>query len=239
VSFSLRELRLEVVLLDIEGTTTPIAFVHDVLFPYSRARVADYLAAHANDPAVAAIITELRHETETSAGPDDGSDLTRVVAHVHTLIDQDRKSRPLKTLQGLIWEDGYATGALTGEVYVDVPPALERWTSNGIRVGIFSSGSVLAQQLIFRHSNAGDLTRYLTWHFDTAVGAKSDQHSYIQISQRIERPPARILFVSDVVTELESARGAGMMTALSVRSPAAPPSSSTHPVVTTFDQIKS
>jgi enolase-phosphatase E1 len=231
VSISLRDAGIEAVLLDIEGTTTPIAFVHDLLFPYSRARVADYLTTHASDPTVVEIVAELQREMGA------GGDLTRVVAHVHALIDQDRKSRPLKTLQGLIWEEGYRSGALKGEVYPDVPPALARWTTSGVRVGIFSSGSVLAQQQLFRHSTAGDLTPYLTWYFDTAVGAKSDQHSYTRISERISRSPASILFVSDAVAELEGAHRAGMMTALSVRGPAVPPSASTHTVLITFDQI--
>jgi enolase-phosphatase E1 len=239
VSISLRDLRLEVVLLDIEGTTTPIAFVHDVLFPYSRARVTDYLAAHSNDPAVAEIISDFRQEIGTAAPPDGPPDLERVVTHVHALIDQDRKSRPLKTLQGLIWEEGYRSGALKGEVYADVPPALERWTTSGIGVGIFSSGSVLAQQLLFRHSTAGDLTPFLTWHFDTAVGPKGDVESYRRIAQRLDLNAPRVLFVSDVVNEVAAARESGMNVLLAVRPPAELPSASPYPSIATFDDITS
>jgi enolase-phosphatase E1 len=230
VTISLRAAGIEAVLLDIEGTTTPIAFVHDVLFPYSRERLAGYLAAHAHDPAVHETIEALEHEIGSV-------DLTRIVAHLHSLIDQDRKSRPLKTLQGLIWEEGYATGALNSQVYADVPQALERWTTGGVRVGIFSSGSVLAQQLLFRHSNGGDLTRYLTWHFDTAVGAKGDRQSYERIAAAIAIAPASVLFVSDVVAELDAALEAGMVTALAVRPPAVAPSHTPYPIVTSFDQI--
>jgi enolase-phosphatase E1 len=133
------------------------------------------------------------------------------------LMDQDSKTPALKELQGHIWEDGYNTGALVGAVFEDVKPAFERWRQRGIAVGIFSSGSVLAQKLLFGHSSAGDLTPLLRWHFDTAVGAKTNPDSYSRIAASIGESPDAVLFVSDIVAELDAARAAGMQTALSVR----------------------
>ena len=152
-------------------------------------------------------------------------------------MDRDRKSPALKELQGRIWKDGYRSGELIGEVFPDVPVALGRWHRLGIPVGIFSSGSVLAQQLLFRHSAAGDLTRFLRWHFDTAVGAKGEPESYRRIASAVDAAPEQILFVSDIVRELDAARAAGMQTRLSERPGNATPPKHHHPVVRTFDQI--
>jgi enolase-phosphatase E1 len=229
-----------VVLLDIEGTTTPVAFVYDVLFPYARARVRDWLAARSpSDPGLREVVDGLRAEVEAEGGRlDDGDrELEAAVARVVALMDQDRKSRALKTLQGRIWEEGYAAGTLRGEVYPDVPGALERWTASGARVGIFSSGSVLAQTLLFRYSTAGDLTPLLRWHFDTAVGPKVDPASYGRIAGAVGVAPAAILFVSDTEKELDAARTAGLESRLCVRPPALPPNRSSHVVVTTFDDL--
>jgi enolase-phosphatase E1 len=229
-----------VVLLDIEGTTTPVAFVYDVLFPYARARVRDWLAARSSsDPVLREVVDGLRAEVEAEGGRlDDGDrELEAAVARVFALMDQDRKSRALKTLQGRIWEEGYAQGTLRGEVYPDVPAALERWTASGARVGIFSSGSVLAQTLLFRYSTAGDLTPLLRWHFDTAVGPKKDPASYGRIAGAVGVAPGAILFVSDTEMELDAARTAGLGTRLCVRPPAQLPNRSSHVVVTTFDDV--
>jgi enolase-phosphatase E1 len=178
------------VLLDVEGTTTPLAFVSGRLFPYARTRLRQYLEAHGRS-----------------------DDVARFLA----LMDQDSKTSELKELQGHIWEEGYRTGELTGEVFDDVPRALRRWQQQGVGVGVFSSGSVLAQKLLFRHSTAGDLTPLLRWHFDTAVGAKTDADSYARIAASIQMRPERITFISDVVGELDAARAAGLGTALSLR----------------------
>ena len=143
-------------------------------------------------------------------------------------------------LQGRIWEQGYAAGELVGEVFDDVPPALKRWREQGIGVGIFSSGSVLAQRLLFRHSTAGDLTSLLSWHFDTTVGAKTEAESYRRIASRIDVPASTVLFVSDVVAELDAARDAGMQTALCLR-PGNPnqPGEHSHPAVRDFRELES
>jgi enolase-phosphatase E1 len=214
---ALRAAGIRVVLLDIEGTTTPIAFVHDVLFPYARARIAQYFAgASSNDPAIAQILDGLRdeHARDVARGEHPPPPPT---AYALWLMDRDRKSGPLKTLQGKIWQHGYASGELHGDVYPDVPPALAAWTAAGVRVGIFSSGSVLAQKLLFSTTPAGDLTRFLTWHFDTAVGPKQQPDSYRTIARTIGVSPGEILFVSDSEPELDAARCAGMHTQLSVR----------------------
>jgi enolase-phosphatase E1 len=240
VSAGLRAAGIEVVLLDIEGTTTPIAFVHDVLFPYARARLADWFAARSpSDPEAQAIVESLQREAAGDSDPAPPA-WTRdaVVARLITYIDCDRKSPALKTVQGLIWEEGYARGELRGEVYDDVPPAFARWTDGGVAVGIFSSGSVLAQKLLFAHSNAGDLTRFLRWHFDTAVGPKIESRSYRRIADEIGAPPSNVLFISDVAAEPRAAAEAGMRALLCVRPPAPPPAAAPFPIIRTFDEVE-
>ena len=223
-------------LLDIEGTTTPITFVHDVLFPYSRARLGAWFAARSpSDPQVLEIVEALRREEGDSAPRTDPS-IHDVVARLIDALDRDRKSPALKIVQGLIWEQGYASGELQSLVYDDVPPALRRWASAGIGAGVYSSGSVLAQKLLFAHSNAGDLTPWLRWHFDTAVGAKIEARSYQRIADALHVDPSAVLFVSDVTRELDAAQDAGMKTVLCVRPPAPLPAS-TNAVIRTFDEI--
>ena len=235
--FSLAAEHIAIVLLDIEGTTTPIAFVHDVLFPYARARVGSFLESHGSDDDVRKILEDLRTE-QRSAASDELRQAT-VVGYVHALMDRDRKSGPLKALQGRIWEQGYSDGELKGEVYPDVPTAFARWTADGVLIGIFSSGSVLAQQLLFANSTAGDLSRFLSCHFDTGVGAKGEAGSYRRIVETLGVAAARILFVSDVVKELDAAREAGLRTLLCVRPPASAPTSNTYDLVESFDTITS
>jgi enolase-phosphatase E1 len=150
-------------------------------------------------------------------------------------MDQDRKSTGLKSLQGKIWEEGYRSGELKGEVYPDVLPALERWRAQGIDVAIFSSGSVQAQRSLFKNSVAGDLTRFIQAYFDTTTGPKSEPQSYARIAAALERSPSEVLFVSDIVAELEAAREAGMRTALCVRGSSEV--HGVHPVIHRFDEI--
>ena len=152
-------------------------------------------------------------------------------------MDQDRKSTGLKSLQGRIWEDGYRSGELEGEVYPDVLPALERWRAQGIDIAIFSSGSVQAQRSLFRNSVAGDLTRFIRAYFDTTTGPKGDAESYARIAAALERSPPEVLFVSDIGAELDAARTAGMQTALCARTPGSAPLTGTHPVIHAFDQL--
>ena len=208
------------ILLDIEGTTTPIAFVHDVLFTYARQHARDFLAQHAAE--LTDDIAQLRdeHARDVNSGaepPPLAGDADSVTTYIHWLIDRDRKSTGLKSLQGKIWREGYANGTLKAQVFSDVRPALERWRKAGLRISIFSSGSVLAQQLLFAHTEDGDLTPSISDYFDTNAGAKGDAESYRRIATDMNLPPHEILFISDVVTELEAAKAAGMKTRLSIR----------------------
>jgi enolase-phosphatase E1 len=249
VTFSLSATGAGVVLLDIEGTTTPVDFVYKTLFPFARQRLRAYLErVLAIDLEIEAAVDDLRqqHDEESATGQKvpawlDGpvdARLQSAVAYAHWLMDQDRKSRPLKVLQGKIWEEGYRGGLLRGEVYPDVPVALERWIASGARAGIYSSGSVLAQRLLFAYSTAGDLTSLLKWHFDTSVGSKMDSASYQRIAAAIPASPASILFISDVGKELDAAHAAGLQTLLCVRPEVERPADSgRYRVIRTFDEV--
>lgn len=201
-----------------------------------------FLERHWHDPEVRADVARL--ETEHAAEPSQPApspwrdEAAAVVAYVHWLMDRDRKSTGLKSLQGKIWEEGYRAGRLRGEVYPDVAPTLERWRSQGIDVAIFSSGSVQAQQSLFSNTVAGDLTRFIRGYFDTTTGPKTAAQSYARIAAALERSPSEVLFVSDVGAELDAAGTAGMQTALCVRTPGSAPSAATHPVVHALDQLE-
>jgi enolase-phosphatase E1 len=232
------------VLLDVEGTTTSVSFVYDVLFPFARGRLDRFLRARAADPGVredvARLASERRVESERGApewrdaSPEDL--LASASAYAAWLMDRDRKSTGLKSLQGRIWESGYRAGEITGHVYPDVPPALERWRAEGRPVAIYSSGSVLAQRLLFAHTPAGDLTRWIDAHFDTTTGPKREAESYRRIARSLGAVPGSVLFVSDVTAELDAAREAGLRTALCVRS-GETPAGAGHPVVRTLEGI--
>lgn len=200
------------ILTDIEGTTSSISFVHDVLFPYAKAAMPDFLRKHHEDPGVAEPLEETRGEIG-----DPQADLERVIETLLSWIDEDRKATPLKAVQGLVWEDGYRAGDFTGHVYDDAVRGLRRWNDAGIPLYVYSSGSTKAQQLLFGHSDAGDLTPLFAGYFDTRVGHKRDKASYTAIAQNIGVPPADILFLSDVVEELDAAEAAGMRTIQLVR----------------------
>jgi enolase-phosphatase E1 len=202
------------ILTDIEGTTTDVAFVHQVLFPIARARIPGFVHAHPDDPSVAAV----RRTIATRGGSDEGSvTLDEVIATLVGWIDVDRKDTALKAIQGAIWKDAYAGGALQAHVYDDVEPALRLWQAAGVPIYVFSSGSVEAQVLLFRHTSAGDLTRYFAGYFDTTTGPKREAASYATIAEAMGRAPEVVVFLSDVVAELDAARAAGMQTALVVR----------------------
>jgi enolase-phosphatase E1 len=236
------------ILLDIEGTTTPISFVSDTLFPFAAARVEDFLEQHAEDGEITQLVDQLRVQWEADAK--DGSTelpewssasaserLHSATAYVRYLIKRDRKITPLKSLQGRIWQGGYQSGELYGQVYPDVPLALSRWRVQGRRIAIFSSGSVLAQQLLFTYSTAGDLTQFLDAFFDTTTGSKQEAQSYSRIAAALSLATDTILFLSDTTAELDAARAAGMQTALSLRSEMKRPAVLDHPCFTTFDDI--
>ncbi|MFN2310000.1 MAG: acireductone synthase [Gammaproteobacteria bacterium] len=199
------------VVTDIEGTTSALAFVKDVLFPYARARLADYVAAHAQVPAVRALLDE----ANVAAGG--GLDDAGIVAQLLRWIDEDRKLTPLKSLQGLIWEAGYRDGDFQGHVYADAAAQLRAWQARGLRLYVYSSGSVYAQRLLFGHSEAGDLTPLFSGYYDTSIGAKREPAAYRAIAADIGLPAQEILFLSDIVEELDAARAAGMQTLHLVR----------------------
>jgi enolase-phosphatase E1 len=219
------------ILLDIEGTTTPISFVYDVLFPFVRRHVPQYLK-HAD-------LTDLKREydEEVRKGAHPPPWSAEPAAYIYWLMDQDRKSTALKNIQGKIWREGYENGELHGEVFPDVPPALERWQRGGVDVRIFSSGSILAQRLLFSSTAVGDLTAFLRGYFDTTTGPKSDPASYSSIAKSFDVATSDILFISDVTRELDAARAAGMQTLLCIRPGNHPQPPHDHKTITTFDAI--
>ncbi|HET7292975.1 MAG TPA: acireductone synthase [Vicinamibacteria bacterium] len=231
--------RVQALLLDVEGTTTPVDFVYGTLFPYARARLRSFLAEHWNEAEARADVARLaaEHVEDEATAPAWREEPACVAAYLAWLMERDRKSTGLKSLQGRIWEEGYVRGELSGAVYPDVPRAFERWRRAGRRVAIFSSGSVLAQRLLFAHSSAGDLSGFIEAYFDTTTGPKREPESYARIASALGLPPSELLFLSDIVAELEAARAAGLQTALCVRDGAATAASS-HRAVRSFDEIE-
>jgi enolase-phosphatase E1 len=218
------------IVTDIEGTTSAISFVRDVLFPYSDARLDAYVAAHRTEP----VIEHVLREAAVEAGEPQARE-ARVLSILHRWIAEDRKATPLKTLQGLIWNEGYARGELQGHVYPDVPAVLQAWKSAGIELYVYSSGSIVAQKVLFAHTFAGDLTPLFDGHFDTTTGAKRDAASYAEIAADTGFHPDEMLFLSDVEEELDAARAAGMLTARLMRPDDTPAGAvSAHPAYVDF-----
>ncbi len=235
-------------LLDIEGTTTPIDFVYNVLFPYARTHVRDYLAASLSLPAVGADIAGLYDENAEDArrglepplleGPVEQVSLDAVETYVRWLMERDRKTTPLKSIQGKIWDEGYRRRELRSQVFEDVPRAFKRWRERAKKIFIYSSGSVLAQKLLFANTEAGDLTPFISGYFDTNIGAKRDPESYRLIAGELELESSTVLFISDVADELDAAVSAGFQTHLCVRPGNHPQSPAfTHTIISTFDEI--
>ncbi|MDR2013485.1 MAG: acireductone synthase [Rhodanobacter sp.] len=221
------------ILTDIEGTTSSISFVKDVLFPYARARLPAFVATHADEP-------EVRHWLREAAKEAGFASVTQqeIVDRLIAWIDEDRKSTALKALQGMIWKDGYTGGEYRAHVYPEVPARLHAWKTQGKRLYVYSSGSVPAQKLLFGHTDAGDLTPLFSGYFDTEVGGKRDAQSYRRIATVIGDAPDTILFLSDIVQELDAARDAGFKTTLLARVPAQCPAAGMHPCVADFDAIE-
>jgi len=225
---------LRAILLDIEGTTTPIAFVHDVLFSYARDHVREFLATDSAAEDIALLREE--HAADVSDAPALTDEIESIAIYVEWLISIDRKSTALKSLQGKIWRQGYEDGSLKSQVFGDVAPAFARWHDRGLKISIFSSGSVLAQQLLFEHTEVGDLTPFIDSYFDTKVGKKGEAESYRKIAEAMGLEPRQILFISDVVSELNAASEAGMETLLSIRPGNAPVKH--YPVTRSFEEIQ-
>jgi len=213
-------------LLDVEGTIAPISLVTEQLFPYARAHFPRFLQEHADEPGVISDLTllaaENAAETDASCPRVSAPDCwDEAIPYLLWLMDRDRKSTALKSLQGRIWKGGFENGDLKGSLFSDVPPALERWSTEG-HVAIYSSGSVAAQLLLFRHSVYGDLTPLISGYFDTRTGPKTAIASYQSIASAMEVEPREILFFSDAVREVDPAREAGCRTRLVVRDGNAP-----------------
>jgi enolase-phosphatase E1 len=196
------------ILTDIEGTTSSISFVHQVLFPYAARELPAFVRAHGNEP-------EVRQWLDNAA-LDIGGVVSDdcIVELLQNWIREDRKHPALKALQGMLWKDGYERGEYRAHVYPDAIDTLRRWHAEGIPLYVYSSGSVPAQKLLFGHSDAGDLTPLFSGYFDTAIGGKREAASYRRIAEELDIPPGEILFLSDVVAELDAAHDAGMYTTL-------------------------
>ncbi len=231
------------ILLDIEGTTSSVSFVFDVMFPFVRRELAGWLQANVGSPAYLQAVDQIARDAghpsaEAWLSNNAAQAQEQVIAEVTRLMDGDIKATGLKMLQGLIWEAGFASGELTAEVYPDVPPALRQWNEAGFDVRIYSSGSVAAQKLFFGHTIVGDLLPMFRGHYDTQIGGKKESASYAAIARQMEMPPEQILFVSDIVAELDAAKAAGLQTVLSIRPGNAPaPADHCHPAVTSFAEI--
>ena len=198
---------IKAILTDIEGTTSAVSFVFDVLFPYARQHLPGFVRAHAEEPAVAAQLAAVRAESGEA-----DADVERVIAILLEWIAADRKATPLKALQGMVWEQGYRAGQLKGHVYPDAVEALRAWHAAGYALNVYSSGSIQAQKLIFGCSEAGDLTPLFDAYFDTTSGGKREAASYARIAAALARPAGEILFLSDVVEAIDAAQAAGMAT---------------------------
>ena len=213
---------ISAILLDIEGTTTPVSFVFDVLFPFARNNVESFLHQRGGEAEVQQDLARLKQEYDQETFSSDlpaweTNDPGAAVPYIHYLISIDRKSTGLKALQGKIWNQGYESGELRSQLFSDIKPAFDRWHSAQKDIYIFSSGSVQAQKLIFRYSPEGDLTSYLSGYFDTTTGPKRDVESYRKIANCIGISPTQLLFISDVVAELRPAAEAGLQTLFSSR----------------------
>jgi enolase-phosphatase E1 len=223
---------IQVILTDIEGTTSSIRFVKDVLFPYARERLPAFVETHADDADVQHWLQEAAKEAGlVSASQQEIIDL------LIEWIDADRKSTALKALQGMIWKDGYAGGEYRAHLYPEVAARLRAWKDAGKRLYVYSSGSVPAQKLFFGYSEAGDLTPLLDGYFDTEVGGKREVESYRRIAAAIGVAPEAILFLSDIVEELDAAQAAGLHTTLLARAPTSCPAGAAHRCVADFDSI--
>ncbi len=219
----------------------------EVLFPFARKQFKAFIQEHGANKDVRTDLASLWGQYQLDVrqnldppswqGDLSGGELESMVGYVHWLMDQDRKATALKALQGRIWLAGYQSGELKGQVYADVPPAIREWARQKKDICIFSSGSILAQRLLFQSAPSGDLTRFLEAYFDTTTGAKGDPESYRRISAALKVQPSMIVFVSDVVGELDAAESAQMQTVLCVRPGREQPENSGHPVIRTFGEL--
>jgi len=220
------------VLTDIEGTTSSLSFVKDVLFPYARAQMGDFLRARSTEAEVQEQLVAVSREVGQTL------DLEEAISRLVSWIDEDKKITPLKALQGLIWEAGYKNGDFTGHIYKDALEHLRAWHEKGVPLYVYSSGSVYAQKLLFGFTEFGDLNPIFRGYFDTKIGQKKEAESYAKIAREIGESPGDILFLSDIVEELDAAAASGMKTCLLAREGEnEPPAECSHPVARDFSGI--
>ncbi len=242
----IEEPEIRVILLDIEGTTTPVDFVYRTLFGCARENLSAFLHRSSNEPEVRTCVDGLKaqHAIDRQSAQNPPEWTTGQVSEIDSaaryglwLMERDSKIGPLKALQGLIWQEGYRSGVLQGEVFADVPRAFDRWHQQGKEISIYSSGSALAQEMLFRTTKFGDLTPSIKSFFDTRVGNKTSTESYKEIASISGYPEHQFLFFSDTIGELDAARSAGMRTALVVRSSEADIPTAGHTAIKSFDEV--
>jgi enolase-phosphatase E1 len=232
-----------VILFDVEGTVTPVHFLTGVLVPYARRELPGFLAKFWGEPVIAHALEQVAHDAGAASFADwaetesKARQHAKLIDHLKELMDADAKAAGLKELEGLVWGRGIRKGWLQAPVYPDVPAALREWSAKGIDVRVFSSGSVGSQKVFFGHTDGGDLLPYLCGHYDTTTGPKGRSGSYRAIAADVGRPPDEVLFLSDLVVELDAAARAGLKTALVVRGDAGIPVDPPHPIVTSFAEI--
>ncbi|MDJ0715962.1 MAG: acireductone synthase [Prochloraceae cyanobacterium] len=224
-------MNVKAIVNDIEGTTSSLDFVHKVLFPYSAQALPDYIRQHYQEPEIAAIIAEAKEQINKKK-----CSIDEVIATFLAWIEADKKITPLKTLQGFIWEDGFTKGKFKGHLYEDAYYNLQKWHQQNLKLYVYSSGSEKAQKLLFAHTEYGDLTDIFNGYFDTRIGNKKEASSYEKIAAKIKLKPQEILFLSDVVVELDAASSAGYKTILLAREKM-PENTNNHRVVSNFNEI--
>jgi enolase-phosphatase E1 len=221
---------IKAIVTDIEGTTSSLFFVKEILFPYARANLADFVRRHADEPQVKPLLEEACIEAGAKL------DTRQLIAQLIQWLDEDKKVTPLKSLQGLIWEAGYQKGDFKGHIYQDAAENLKAWKAKGLDLYIYSSGSVYAQKLLFAHTEYGDLTPLFSGYFDTHTGGKKDRESYCKIAGKLGIPADRILFLSDIKEELDAAKSAGFKTLWLCRD-STPDTRAEHRQVSSFDLV--
>jgi len=225
-------IEIRAIVTDIEGTTSSISFVKDVLFPYARKRLPGFIETHVDRPEVQHWLHEAAKEAKLVE-----ASRQELIELLLRWIDEDRKSTALKALQGMIWKEGYEAGDYRAHVYQEVAARLHQWRADGIHLYVYSSGSVPAQKLFFQYSEAGDLTPLFAGYFDTETGPKRDASSYERIVEAVGERPEHVLFLSDIVEELDAAKAAGLQTGWLVRPPLPMPAQPGHPAYADFDAI--
>ena len=233
------EIKTRIMLLDIEGTTSSVSYVFDVLYPFARDNMPDFLERRFEESSVQAAVKQLSKDLDKEFSADRQAAKKEVIAETTRLMDEDVKATGLKELQGIIWAEGYEAGKLKSHLYEDVFPALKNWKKAGLDIRIFSSGSIGAQKVFFKNTEFGDLSQYFTEHYDTTTGPKKIADSYKAIAEDAKVSPSEITFLSDVLEELDAAREAGMGAVL-VKRPGNKPLSreNTHPEITSFGELK-